>query len=67
MNLQNNERLAVILLGFFCLGGLFACAMSPPYDVILAPVTKESGNADLVKLLNSIRKEDQFSCPIRTL
>ena len=34
MGLQNNNRLAAILLGFLFLGGLLACEASPPYDAI---------------------------------
>ena len=60
MGLQNNDRLAAILLGFLCLGGLLACATSPPYDAIPAPVTQESGDADLAELLNSIRIEERL-------
>ena len=60
MGLQNNDRLAAILLGFLFLGGLLACAPSPPYDAIPAPVTKGSGDADLAELLNSIRIEERL-------
>ena len=60
MGLQNNSHLAAILLGFLCLGSLFACATSPPYDAIPAPVTQESGDAELAKLLNSIRLEEKL-------
>ncbi len=60
MGLQNNNRLAAILLGFLFLGGLLACETSPPYDAIPAPVTQESGDADLAGLLNSIRIEERL-------
>jgi len=60
MGLQNNNRLAAILLGFLFLGGLLACEASPPYDAIPAPVTQESGDADLAELLNSIRIEERL-------
>ena len=60
MGLQNNDRLAAILLGFLFLGGLLACATSPPYDAIPAPVTQDSGDADLAELLNSIRIEERL-------
>ena len=62
MDIHINRRLALILMGFVCIGFLFllACAMSPPYDVIPAPVTQESGDADLAKLLNSIRIEEKL-------
>jgi hypothetical protein len=55
MDLKNNDRLVAILLGFLFLGGIFACVPSPPYDEIPAPVTQDSGDADLAQLLNSIR------------
>ena len=60
MGLQNNDRLAAILLGFLFLGGLLSCAPSPPYDAIPAPVTQESGDADFAELLNSIRHEERL-------
>ena len=60
MGLQNNDRLAAILLGFLFLGGLLACEPSPPYDAIPAPVTQDSGDADLAELLNSIRIEERL-------
>ena len=58
MGLQNNDRLAAILLGFVCIGFLLACERSPPYNAIPAPVTQESGDADFAELLNSIRLEE---------
>jgi CubicO group peptidase (beta-lactamase class C family) len=60
MGMHINRRLTPILFGFVCIGFLLACAMSPPYDAIPAPVTKESGDADLAKLLNSIRLEERL-------
>ena len=60
MGLQNNDRLAAVLLGFLCIGGLIACATSPPYDAIPAPVTQDSGDAEFGKLLNSIRIEERL-------
>jgi CubicO group peptidase (beta-lactamase class C family) len=60
MGLHNNYRLAAILLGFLCLGGLFACETSPPYNAIPAPVTQESGDADFAEFLNSIRLEERL-------
>ena len=60
MALQNNDRLVAILFGVFCIGGLIACATSPPYDAIPAPVTQASGNAEFGKLLNSIRIEERL-------
>ena len=60
MGLLINKRLAIILLNFLCLGGLVACAMSPPYDAIPAPVTQKSGDTDLAELLNSIRLEERL-------
>ena len=42
-------------MGFF-----LACTTSIPYDLIPAPVTQESGDADLAKLLNSIRLEERL-------
>jgi CubicO group peptidase (beta-lactamase class C family) len=52
------RRLAPIFLGFVCIGFLLACETSPPYNAIPAPVTQESGDADLAELLNSIRLEE---------
>ena len=60
MGLQNNDRLAAILLGFVCIGFLLACERSPPYNAIPAPVTQESGDADFAELLNSIRLEERL-------
>ncbi len=60
MGLLINKCLAIILLNFLCLGGLVACAMSPPYDAIPAPVTQKSGDTDLAELLNSIRLEERL-------
>ena len=59
-DMHSNKRLISILLGFVCIVFLLACEKSPPYDVILAPVTKESGNTDLAELLNSIRLEERL-------
>jgi len=61
MSLQKNDHLVAILLGFLCIGGLLACATVPPYDAIPAPVTQESGNTELAKLLNSIRLEERLA------
>ncbi|CAB1072244.1 hypothetical protein D1AOALGA4SA_1481 [Olavius algarvensis Delta 1 endosymbiont] len=60
MGIQNNDRLASVLLGFLFLVSLLACAPSLPYDVIPAPVTQDSGDADLAELLNSIRLEERL-------
>lgn len=60
MDTHINRRLALILMGFVCIGFLLACATSPPYDAIPALVTQESGDADLAKLLNSIRIEERL-------
>jgi len=49
-----------ILLGVSFIGCLLACATSPPNDPIPAPVKLESGDADLAKLLNSIRLEERL-------
>ena len=57
MDIKNNNRLSVVLLGFVFIGCLFACATSPPYDAIPAPVTQESGDTDFAQLLESIRVE----------
>ena len=58
MNIR--RRLALILLGFVCIGFLLACEKSPPYDPIPAPVTQGSGDTDLAELLNSIRLEERL-------
>ena len=60
MGIKNTTRLTIVLLGFVFVGCLLACATSPPYDAIPAPVTQDSGNADLAKLLNSIRIEERL-------
>src|SRR5210317_1598550 len=60
MDTHINRRLALILIGFVCIGILLACATSPFYDAIPAPVTQESGDTDLAKLLNSIRLEERL-------
>ena len=60
MDMHFYRRLILILLGFACMGFLLACARPTPYDVIPAPVTQESGDADLAKLLNSIRFEERL-------
>jgi len=58
MNIKN--RLALILLGIVCVGLLLSCISTPPYKVIPAPVTQESGDTDLAELLNSIRLEERL-------
>ena len=58
MNIK--KRLAPILLGIVCVGLLLSCKSTPPYKVILAPVTQESGDTDLAELLNSIRLEERL-------
>ena len=58
MNIK--KRLAPILLGIVCVGLLLSCKSTPPYQVIPAPVTQESGDTDLAELLNSIRLEERL-------
>ena len=58
MNIK--KRLALILLGIVCVGFLLSCKSTPPYKVIPAPVTQESGDTDLAELLNSIRLEERL-------
>ena len=53
-------RFVLILLGLVFIGNLSACATSPPYDAIPAPVIQESGDSDLAELLNSIRLEERL-------
>ena len=60
MEMHFHRRLILILLGLACVGLLLACTTSAPYDVIPAPVTQESGDTDLAKLLNSIRLEERL-------
>jgi CubicO group peptidase (beta-lactamase class C family) len=60
MGMHINRRAISVLLGSLCIGFLLACAKSPPYDAIPAPVTQESGDADLAELLNSIRLEERL-------
>jgi CubicO group peptidase (beta-lactamase class C family) len=60
MGMHINRRVIPVLLGFLCIGFLLACAKSPPYDAIPAPVTQESGDAALAELLNSIRLEERL-------
>jgi CubicO group peptidase (beta-lactamase class C family) len=60
MGMHINRRVIQVLLGFLCIGFLLACAKSPPYDAIPAPVTQESGDADLAELLNTIRLEERL-------
>jgi CubicO group peptidase (beta-lactamase class C family) len=60
MDTHINRRLALILIGFVCIGFILACATSPPYDAIPAPVTQDSGDTDLAELLNSIRLEERL-------
>ena len=58
--MNTKKRLVLILLGIVCVGFLFSCEKSPPYDAIPAPVTQESGDTDLAELLNSIRLEERL-------
>jgi CubicO group peptidase (beta-lactamase class C family) len=58
MNIK--KRFALIVLGIMCVGFLLSCKSTPPYKVILAPVTQESGDTDLAELLNSIRLEERL-------
>ena len=58
MNIK--KRLALIVLGIVCVGFLLSCKSAPPYKVILAPVTQESGDTDLAELLNAIRVEERL-------
>jgi len=60
MGMHINRRVIPVLLGFLCIGFLLACAKSPPYDAIPAPVTQESGDANFAELLNSIRLEERL-------
>ena len=60
MDTHIKRRLTLNLMGFLCIGFLLACATSPPYDAIPAPVTQESGDTDLAELLNSIRLEERL-------
>lgn len=60
LDMHIKRRLALILLGFAFIRYLSACATSPPYDAIPAPVTQESGDSDLAELLNSIRLEERL-------
>ena len=60
MSMRIKRRLTPILFGLVCIGFLLACATSPHYDAIPAPVTQESGDADLAKLLNAIRIEERL-------
>ena len=57
MGIKNTTRLTIVLLGFVFVGCLLACATSPPYDAIPAPVTQDSGDTDFAKLIESIRVE----------
>jgi len=60
MGLHAYRRLALLLFGFFHIWLFIACATSPPYKIIPAPVTKDSGESDLVEVLNSIRLEERL-------
>jgi hypothetical protein len=48
-----------ILSGIVCVG-ILSCVSTPPYKVIPAPVTQESGDTDLAELLNSIRLQERL-------
>jgi CubicO group peptidase (beta-lactamase class C family) len=54
------KRLVLIFLGIVCAGFLLSCKSTPPYEAIPAPVTQESGDTELAKLLNSIRLEERL-------
>ena len=58
--MNTKKRLVLILLGVVCVGFLLSCKSTPPYKVIPAPVTQESGDTELAELLNSIRLEERL-------
>jgi CubicO group peptidase (beta-lactamase class C family) len=54
------KRFSTLLSGILLFGLLLSCESEPPYQAIPAPVTQESGHAELAELLNTIRLKERL-------